>query len=264
MGIGSSGTRWVVVAMCAWVSAAALSGCASTSKTASPGPSDVALPTAPTHRWEVIGTSAEGRPIRAWFGGAGSRRALYIAAIHGDEISTVAPVERLIRHLETHPECVETWEVIAVPTVNPDGVARGTRRNANGIDLNRNFPTDNFRASAIHGGRPGDESETRALIGLIDRYPPDVIVTLHAPVGCVDYDGPARELAERMSRRCGLPVKRLGAKPGSLGSYAGVERAIPTITLELRERRTATASASDGVDAALLEVLSDEATGVAK
>ena len=68
---------------------------------------------------------------------------------------------------------------------------------------------------------------------LLDRYGPARIVSIHQPIGCVDHDGPAEGLATVVAEHCGLPVRKLGGRPGSLGSYAGRDRGIPIITLEL-------------------------------
>ena len=65
-----------------------------------------------------------------------------------------------------------------------------------------------------------------------------MIVSIHQPLKCIDYDGPAKELAEEMARHCDLPVRKIGAMPGSLGSYAGITLGIPIITLELPKEAT--------------------------
>lgn len=65
--------------------------------------------------------------------------------------------------------------------------------------------------------------------------PRAVIVSLHQPIACIDYDGPpeAAELAGRMSKACGLPVKKLGLRPGSLGAWFGEGLGRPILTVEL-------------------------------
>jgi protein MpaA len=124
-------------------------------------------------------------------------------------------------------------KVVLLPVANPDGLAHNSRNNARGINLNRNFDTANRIKSPISGDRPLSEPEARAIERLIRQYAPDRIVSIHQPLACIDYDGPAYPLAVRMALYCNLPVRKLGAKPGSLGSYAGISKGIPIITLEL-------------------------------
>jgi len=99
--------------------------------------------------------------------------------------------------------------------------------------LNRNFPTANRIDCAKFGFGPLTEPESLAIKKLIGQYRPARIVSVHQPLGCVDYDGPAKEIAEAVSAASDLPIRKLGAMPGSLGSYAGETLNIPTITLEL-------------------------------
>lgn len=155
-----------------------------------------------------------------------------------------------------------TSNKLFIPCLNPDGMAKGTRVNANNVDLNRNFPTKNwgedtslagkFKTSPSpqpspqrgEGGNPyfggksaGSEIETKFLIEIIEEYKPSVILTLHAPYKVVNYDGPARDIAEKISNIIKYPVEEsIGyPTPGSFGTWAGVERNIPVITLELDE-----------------------------
>jgi protein MpaA len=123
-------------------------------------------------------------------------------------------------------------------TANPDGKVAITRGNARGVDLNRNFPSGNRVNNATNGPGGLSEPEAVAIDQIIRKYRPDRIVTLHQPLACVDYDGPAQDLAERMAGHCDLPVKKLGARPGSLGSYAGETLNIPTVTLEMLKNDT--------------------------
>ena len=125
---------------------------------------------------------------------------------------------------------------------NPDGKFSGTRGNASGVDLNRNFPTQNWELSKekdeyYSGEKPASEIETRFITEIIEEYKPNIIITLHTPYKIVNYDGHARELAEKISQLNGYPVqKNIGyPTPGSFGAYAGVERNIQIITLELPE-----------------------------
>lgn len=197
----------------------------------------------------TLGTSVEGRPIQAtMLGGREHTTVLIFGGFHGDEPKTVAIAQRLIDLLADDRSARGRTRWIVVPLVNPDGYRRRKRRNSNRIDINRNFPTKDWevlsRRSRMFGGvKPAEEPETRAVIKAVTRYKPNRIVTLHSISGgreCNNYDGPARAMALAMSRRNGYPVKgSIGyATPGSFGTWAGKERGIPTITLELPARHS--------------------------
>ena len=108
--------------------------------------------------------------------------------------------------------------------------------------MNRNFPTKNWELTEKNeffgGDNPASEIETRFLTEVIDRYMPELILTLHAPFKVVNYDGPAEEIAQKISEIINYPVeKSIGyPTPGSFGTYCGIEKNIPTITLELDEK----------------------------
>ena len=138
--------------------------------------------------------------------------------------------------------------LLLIPCLNPDGMQNNTRTNANGVDLNRNFPTKNWGEDTsaagdnpqdYYGGKSaGSEIETQFVIDIIEKYQPKLILTLHAPYKIVNYDGPAQNIAQKISDIIGYPVEpSIGyPTPGSFGTYCGVERNIPTITLELDEK----------------------------
>ncbi len=166
--------------------------------------------------------------------GNGEDVVLLMAGIHGSEAAGVPLLERLGQELMNNPKLLAGRTVVILPQVNPDGVKAGKRRNANGVDLNRNFPADNFDAIKGNGEEPLSQPESRAVLKQIERYTPSRIVTYHQPLSCVDYDGEgAQQIAEAMGEHTDLPVKRLGGRPGSLGSYFGIDRGIPCITFEL-------------------------------
>jgi protein MpaA len=177
--------------------------------------------------------SIENRPMVHTVLGQGSDVTFIMAAIHGNEKVGIQLVRRLERYLQQNPQMLEKRKVVLLPNANPDGVANNSRYNARGIDLNRNFPASNRINSNRFGRTALSEPETRFIFQLIHQYTPDRIVSIHQPLACIDYDGPSRALANRLAEYCNLPLKKVGAKPGSLGSHAGVMLGIPVITLEL-------------------------------
>lgn len=182
---------------------------------------------------ETAGNSVLGRsiPLARWGSGP---TILIMASIHGSESAGTHLVERLTTLLNESPEeFPDDRRIVLMPLVNPDGVKTGQRTNANGVDLNRNFPAENRENSKRYGLTALSEPEALAIYQVIEKFQPVRIVTLHEPLRCVDYDGPGLELAAAMAEVCPLSVKKLGTRPGSMGAFTGEARQIPTITLEL-------------------------------
>jgi len=194
-----------------------------------------------------LGTSVEGRPIRMHVFGRGGPVTFIFGGIHGDEPSSEFVALQLVEHLLADGKGCAGRTVAVLASANPDGLLKGTRTNANAVDCNRNFPTDNWKPKAPKaryspGKSPASEPETRALIKAVELLKPDAIVSIHSTdrfAPCNNYDGPAAELARLMERHNRLPPKASVGypTPGSFGTYAGVERKIPTITLELPHRQ---------------------------
>ncbi|MCI0499424.1 MAG: DUF2817 domain-containing protein [Planctomycetales bacterium] len=182
---------------------------------------------------EILGVSAQNRPIRMTTIGSGPDVVLIMATIHGNEDAGTPLVQQLMQTLRHRPDLSQTHTIMIIPVTNPDGYALQTRGNARGIDLNRNFPASNRIDSDVFGQAGLTEPESRILHDMILAHQPARIVTIHQPLYCLDYDGPAESIALAMSYYCPLPVKKLGSRPGSLGSFAGVEQNIPIITMEL-------------------------------
>ncbi|QDU90676.1 murein peptide amidase A [Pirellulimonas nuda] len=184
-----------------------------------------------------LGRSVADRPIvaRAW--GSGPDTALVIASIHGSEPAGTPLVERFEQWLAEHPDALAGRRLVVVPIANPDGYANRERFNSNGVDLNRNFPADNRTEHRRHGPTALSEPESAGLMRLLRTHPPQRVLSIHQPIACVDYDGPAEALANTISTAIAgrLPVKQIGSRPGSLGSYVGVTLGVPIITLELPE-----------------------------
>ncbi len=169
-------------------------------------------------------------------------RVLVVGGTHGDEYTSISVVFRWMQTLDVHHSGLFHW--IFIPLLNPDGLFldRPTRTNASGVDINRNFPGPLWKEAGYTRWKdytnknpryyPGpfamSEPETVFLVKLIQNFKPDAIISLHAPLNLVDYDGPGPPPA----RIGGLGLRRLGNFPGTLGNFAGKQLGIPVITIE--------------------------------
>jgi murein peptide amidase A len=175
-------------------------------------------------------------------------RVLVIGGIHGDELTSSSIVFRWLELLQQGDSDSAQYHWRVIPVMNPDGLLAKppTRVNARGVDLNRNFPTYNWLREAprywesktqrdprrFPGKAPISEPESRWLHDEITRFKPDVIVSIHAPYGILDFDGPPTGV-EAPTRFGRLHLNRVGVYPGSLGNFGGLKEGIPVVTLEL-------------------------------
>lgn len=169
---------------------------------------------------------------------------LIVAGTHGDETAAVIALSCALRTL--FPGQRRHYVVLAV---NPDGCQLGLRANANGVDLNRNFPAGNWQPGQTHyrwscaaderdvvlstGNTPASEPETKALCDLITKLNPAWVVSFHEPLACID-DPKNSEFGQWLARQFDLPlVTGVGYEtPGSFGSWCA-DRGLPCITAEL-------------------------------
>jgi murein peptide amidase A len=141
---------------------------------------------------EIVGRSVEKRPITAAQIGdsAGTRVALLVGVIHGDERAGLHVVRALKREASRQTSALSGTQLWAIATVNPDGLTAHARTNAHGVDLNRNFPS-RWSGNVPHssgyypGPRPASEPETRALMAFARRIRPDISIWYHQPWGAV-------------------------------------------------------------------------------
>lgn len=155
----------------------------------------------------VIGRSVEGRPIVAWR--LGERRrgvptVVLISTMHGNE-----PATRQILRALVDGQPVRDVDLWVVPTYNPDGLEAGTRKNARGVDLNRNYP---YRWADLDGNyesgpRPASEPETRAMMRFLRAVRPDHVLSFHQPLHGVDTDTKRKRFAHRVADVLRLPKK---------------------------------------------------------
>ncbi|MDH4447097.1 MAG: M14 family zinc carboxypeptidase [Acidovorax sp.] len=197
--------------------------------------------------------------------GAEPLRVLVVGAMHGDELTAASlalrwigmaaaegaaslpspemPVAQGASAERTPAAAPVHWRFI--PVLNPDGLLapKPTRVNAGGVDLNRNFPTPGWAQDAPvywekrtrkdprrwPGHEPLSEPESRFLHQQMEQFRPQLVVSIHAPYGVLDFDGP-HDPPARLGR---LRMDKLGVFPGSLGHYGGLHRGVPVVTIEL-------------------------------
>ncbi len=208
------------------------------------------------HTGTVYGNSVEGNPLTVWLPETNSPDILVLASIHGDEAETTVILSDALRSIS--PDGLKNAAILCG---NVDGLARGTRGNARGVDLNRNFPTANWLPEPVYyksrkiepqditlspGEHPASEPETKALLSLLEKLKPRAVVTLHSALACID-DADGSVLGRLLAQKTGLPLE-VGVgypTPGSFGSWAS-EQNLNLITYEfeaaspydLKERHT--------------------------
>ncbi|UCF20531.1 MAG: murein tripeptide amidase MpaA [Gemmatimonadota bacterium] len=190
---------------------------------------------------DTYGRSHLGVPLEVWRP-RDSCKLLIFAGIHGEEPETTFALSRALRHLSR-----PSLQCAVVLAANPDGLIRGTRCNARGVELNRNFPARDWRPEPVAhratmddprdvllspGPHPASEQETQALIALIGELRPETVIALHAPLACIDDAGQG-PVAQWLAQRTGLPlVQDVGyPTPGSFGSW-GAEQGLAVVTYE--------------------------------
>jgi len=204
-------------------------------------------------RVEEYGRSRDGVPLRVFRpADNGPVAGLLTAAQHGEEADTALLVRRL---LERVPAGETRWAVI--PVLNPDGLLAGTRQNAAGVDLNRNFPATTWEPDetvtyppgidpelrvlanrtnrSSPGAHAGSEPETQALTALIERLEPPLVVDLHSPLELIFARGdvPA-EVTAALARSAGMPAQDEfeGHCPGAFDDWL-FERGTPVLVYEI-------------------------------
>ncbi|MFK7872317.1 MAG: M14 family zinc carboxypeptidase [Oligoflexales bacterium] len=216
--------------------------------------------------WRADFISSDGHPLLYAVFGEGEDVTLFLGGVHPDELTPMHMAFQMGQHLATQKDFLENKKVrvVVAPLVSPDGFLRSKLTRTNGfVDVNRNFLTLDWydrahqawlgkkwqkRARYFPGFFPNTEIETLFQVHLIEEYHPDKLINIHAPLGFLDYDGPGdrRSRSMRTGEKRALELVHVIAKesrnyrvvdysiyPGSLGNYAGHERGLPTVTLEL-------------------------------
>lgn len=185
----------------------------------------------------IIGRSVTGTPIRAWrLGQPGKRRIVLVSTMHGNEPHT----RQILTSLRDGAPIrgIDLW---VIPHYNPDGLARGTRKNARGVDLNRNFPHDwaDLDGAYESGRHPASEPETRAVMRFLDRIGPRRVISFHQPLLGVDTDTKDAPFARRLARALRLPRTTLdcgGVCHGTMTSWFNARYPGAALTVEYGAR----------------------------
>lgn len=204
-----------------------------------------------SNAWFEIGKSAGGRSIQARRFSGGAKRIMLIGGVHGNETEGVRFMVDFCREIEQAEKKatgglkkigmykIEDYSFYLMPVMNPDGFFGFKRQNDNQVDLNRNMPTKDFTTDIkeekyFPGNEAGSEPETQALLQALEEFKPQYIISFHSWKPMINLNGPARPFGKVMYKK--LPyelTEDIGyPTPGSLGTWAGWERKIPTITLE--------------------------------
>ncbi|WP_313405534.1 DUF2817 domain-containing protein [Aeromicrobium sp.] len=165
----------------------------------------------------VVGTTHEGRKIVALYRGDpnAKRTLLVLGQMHGDEPAGRDTALHAARRLRPRAG-TGVW---IIPSMNPDGRSNGTRTNARGVDLNRNWPTSGWirgtKGSRTYGGsKKGSERETRAMMRFLKKHRPDYIASIHQPLNGIGKSDKDVAFEKRLAKQLGLQRKHFGVVQG--------------------------------------------------
>lgn len=183
----------------------------------------------------LIGHTASGIPIPAYRFENGGPEVLVVGGVHGDEIEGVICAHGILKDFSL------PINLTLIPTLNLDGLLAKSRLNSHGVDLNRNLPTNDWNPKAFNERYPPgpfacSEPENQALIAHLNDKKPSLVISLHSfHHFMMNVNGACETEAEAMQNINQYPIeKSIGyPTPGCLGTYAGLERGMPTITYEI-------------------------------
>ncbi len=201
-----------------------------------------------------IGTSVQGRAITAYSFGSGPSKIIFVGGTHGNEKSSVYILQQLVNYLETHADQIPgNRTIVVIPLLNPDGFAIDQRTNAHNVDLNRNFPTSNWKSGVTMpdksfnpsggGSAPLSEPESRALANYTLAQSPRLVLTYHASGGVVvpNDAGDSNSLAVTYGQKSSVGYMSSSSTAGffeydTTGAYEdwlGQKHGIPALLIEL-------------------------------
>lgn len=186
----------------------------------------------------IFAKSAQGIPIPAYRWNNSGAHVLIIGGVHGDEVEGVVAANGILG--EFLKSYTYKLKITLIPALNMDGVLNKTRQNGNGVDLNRNLPTQDWSPHIANpryhpGTKPNSEPENQALVRFLETEKPRMVYSLHSWFPLININGKCRREAEMLQSHTGYKITDdMGyPTPGALGTYCGLERDIPTITYEI-------------------------------
>jgi protein MpaA len=186
----------------------------------------------------VFGTTANGLPIPAYRWERGGPEILILGGVHGDESEGVVCSHGL--YAEFARDFRFKLDLTLVPALNLDGVLAKSRLNGNGVDLNRNLPSNDWNPQAFNeryppGPHANSEPENQALVTYLASRKPRWVLSLHSWKPMLNVNGSCHAEAEAIKALTGYVIEEsIGyPTPGCLGTYAGLERDMPTLTYEI-------------------------------
>jgi len=210
----------------------------------------------------IIGFSLAARPIEVYTFGVGERKFLIVAGIHGGyEWNTIALANELITHINENPGAIPSDVTLyIIRNMNPDGEARAHdvdgRVNNNGVDLNRNFPSENWAKewdrdgcwiyrSTTGGAYAGSEPETRSVMGFIKNHKLQALISYHSAAlgifpGGVPWEEPSKQLAKALAKATGYlypPIDTGCEYTGTLADWAVENGVGAAVDMELKNHR---------------------------
>lgn len=163
-----------------------------------------------TKKTVTVGYSQQGRKITAKRQGPANAPYVLLALgqMHGSEPKG-RPVITALRALKISAKSkVQIW---SISTMNPDGAKRGSRSNARGVDLNRNFPTNwkrTGKGTYYAGKSRASERETKAVMKFVKQLKPNAVLSFHQHANTVFSvcSKPSRSWVRRTGKVMRLPV----------------------------------------------------------
>lgn len=185
-----------------------------------------------------LGRSHQGHPLLLYRWVNNGPEVLILGGMHGNETEGVTLAWSLIDWALEGMSLPVNLSIL--PVLNPDGVLSKSRTNGRNVDLNRNWPTQDWTAQILNpryppGPHPASENETQALLNWFKKSPPQMIFNLHSWNPVLNVNGECENEAKTLQDWLGYPItQEIGySTPGCMGTYCGLEHNMPTLTYEI-------------------------------